>query len=119
MDDEDLVYRRAVTNVRSWTDFSTGHIAFSLHRVTGWLLLGWVLLHLAVPMIGETAESVYSPTGTVEILLVMSVAVFHAFNGLRLVVIELGSVTAQGNRVAFWLTAILSLLIIVSMGVAL
>jgi succinate dehydrogenase / fumarate reductase cytochrome b subunit len=119
MDDKRAIYRRTVFDVRSWQDFAVGHVAFALHRITGWLLLGWIGIHLIVPALRTSPSSVYIPTSTPVIVTLLTVLVFHAFNGVRLLLVELGGLAVRTNRLAFWLTTALSLLFVVVLGVGL
>lgn len=119
MDDERIIYRRTLFDVRSWGDFGIGHVAFIFHRVTGWLLLGWIIAHLLVPALRSAPSNVYVPSSTVVIVALLAVLVFHALNGIRLMIVEVGGLTASGNRFAFWLTLGLSALLVVALGVGL
>ncbi|WP_265110817.1 hypothetical protein [Halosolutus halophilus] len=119
MDDEKLIYERDLLAVRSWRNFAVGHIAFTLHRLTGWLLLVWIGVHLIVPVLQATPSSVYTPISRPVIVALLSVLVFHSFNGIRLVIVELGGLTASGNRLSFWLILGLSALFIILLGVGL
>lgn len=82
------VYRREVSDVGSWRGFSVPHVAFALHRVTGWLLLGWVGYHLVVPMLSGPATGVQPPGGKLFTVAVLSVLFFHGINGIRLLIVE-------------------------------
>ena len=119
MEDEKIIYGRNLLETSSWRDFAVGHVAFALHRLTGWLLLLWIGLHLLVPVLQASPSSVYYPTSEWLIVSLLAVLVFHSFNGLRLVIVELGGATASGNRLSFWLTLALSVLLIVVLGVTL
>lgn len=116
MREERIIYRRKLSEFRSWTDFSIGHVAFTLHRVTGWLLLGWVLFHLAVPALRSTPDAVNAPTSGMLTIAVLAVLVFHGFNGVRLILAELGSMSARQHRLAFQFTLVASVLLIVLLG---
>lgn len=85
------VYRREVSDVGSWREFSVQHVAFALHRMTGWLLLGWVGYHLVVPMLSGSATGVQPPSGKLFTVAVLSVLFFHGINGVRLLVVESSS----------------------------
>lgn len=112
MEDSRITYRRKLFDVRSWREFAVGHVAFALHRLTGWLLLGWLVIHLFLPTVRTSPSAVHVPTTKWVIVLLLAVLVFHAFNGIRLVIVELGSLSASGNRLSFWLTLGLSVLLI-------
>ncbi|WIV67027.1 hypothetical protein [Natrialbaceae archaeon AArc-T1-2] len=119
MDDEQLIYGRDLLAARSWRNFAVGHVAFTLHRLTGWLLLAWIGIHLLVPILQASPSSVYNPTSTWIIVALLAVLVFHSFNGIRLVIVELGGLTASGNRLSFWLTVGASAALVILMGVSL
>lgn len=119
MKEDRVIYRRKLFAFRSWTDFSVGHVAFALHRATGWLLLGWVLIHLTVPAVRTSPQAVHIPRSSAVIVAVLAVLVFHSFNGLRLILAELGGMTADYNRIAFYLTTAMSVVAIGMLGVGL
>lgn len=114
MADDRFVYERKTTDPRSWTTFSTEHLAFALHRITGWLLLGWVVVHLVVPATSSPA-AVWRPTSKAVIVGLLSVALFHGFNGSRLIVAELGF-GAGNTRRLFQGTVLLCALLIAVLG---
>lgn len=115
MQDNQLVYKRNVTNPSSWRDFSAQHVAFAVHRVTGWLLLGWVVVHLGLPAVA-TPTAVWAPSSKVVIVTLLSVFVFHAFNGVRLLVAELSGVGTTHARQVFHGTLVLCVVVVVAMG---
>lgn len=119
MEDNRLTYRRKLFNVRSWGEFTIGHVAFALHRVTGWLLLGWLVVHLFLPTIRTSPSAVYLPTAEWVIVLLLAVLVFHTFNGIRLVIIELGGLSPAKNQLSFRVTLGLSVLLIALLVVGL
>ncbi|WP_167768467.1 hypothetical protein [Haloarcula amylovorans] len=82
------VYRREVTNVSSWREFSVPHVAFALHRITGWLLLIWVGYHLVLPALTASPTSVQPPGGKLLTVGLLSVLFFHGINGIRLLINE-------------------------------
>ncbi|WP_324761170.1 hypothetical protein [Haloarcula montana] len=82
------VYRREVSDVASWREFSVPHVAFALHRITGWVLLVWVGYHLALPAFIGTPTSVQPPRGKLLTVTLLSVLFFHGINGIRLLVNE-------------------------------
>lgn len=119
MNDEHITYRRKLLSVGSWRTFAVGHVAFVLHRLTGWLLLAWVGVHLLLPLLWGSPAAVYNPTSSALIVPLVAVLVFHAFNGIRLLIVELLGLTASGNRLSFWVSLGLSVLLILLMGVGL
>lgn len=125
MREDELIYRRALSNVDSWTDFSVQHVAFALHRLTGWVLLGWVALHLGVP-VAASPGAVWNPlvelsgaTSKLVVVGLLAVLVFHAFNGIRLLTAELFGAGTGSARWTFLWTLSVSGLLVVGLGVAL
>jgi succinate dehydrogenase/fumarate reductase cytochrome b subunit len=114
MTEDELVYRRDGANPQSWSTYSDEHLAFLLHRVTGWLLLGWVVLHLVVPVTNGPA-AIWYPTSDLFVTALLSVLLFHGFNGLRLIVAELGYGAASTRRL-FQATLLVCLLLVVVLG---
>lgn len=119
MKEDRVIYRRKLSTFSSWTDFSIGHVAFALHRVTGWLLLGWILIHLTVPAVRTSPQAVHIPGSSAVIVAVLAVLVFHSFNGIRLILAEFGGLTADYNRISFYLTTAISVAAIGILGVGL
>jgi len=85
------VYRREVSNVWSWRGFSIPHVAFALHRVTGWLLLAWVGYHLIIPALSGAPTGVQLPGGKVFTVAIVTILLFHGINGIRLLIAESSS----------------------------
>jgi succinate dehydrogenase/fumarate reductase cytochrome b subunit len=115
MSDDQIVYQRNVSDPRSWGDFSVEHVAFGLHRVTGWLLLGWTLVHLGLPAL-SSPEAVWAPTSTTSIVFVMTILLFHGFNGIRLLLAELTGVGAGNPKRLFGATVALCAALVVGLG---
>lgn len=115
MSDERLIYRRTLGDVRQWRNVSVEVLAFWLHRITGWLLLGWIGLHLAIPAITDAPTAIWFPTWKVAIVFLLSIVVFHALNGIRLMVAEMGLGAGQTRR-TFQTTLLLCALVIVILG---
>lgn len=120
MSDRGPIYKRRIVDPRSWSDFSIGHVAYALHRTTGWLLLTWIGLHLVVPLLLPGSNlSVYVPRAEWVFIVLFSVLIFHGLNGLRLIAVELGGISANGNRLAFWASLSASVLLLVPLWVGL
>jgi len=115
MRDNQLVYKRNVSSPSSWLDFSIEHVAFAIHRITGWLLLGWVVVHLGLPAI-TAPSTVWTPMSTATIVALLSVFVFHALNGVRLLVAELAGVGTTHARQVFQGTLVLCVVLVIVMG---
>lgn len=125
MGEKRLQYQRRLSRIESWTDFSARHVAFALHRITGWLLLGWVVVHLGVPAASDGTTvwnplvATSEPVSKMVVVALFAVLVFHSFNGIRLVAAELFGVgIATAKRVFLW-TLIISVLLVIGMGVML
>lgn len=125
MGEQRLEYRRKLSNVGRWREFSVQHVSFALHRVTGWLLLGWVGVHLGVPAI-TSGPAVWNPLVELDssvsaavVVGLFAVLLFHAFNGVRLLVAELSGVGSGNTRTVFLWTLAVSLVSVVVLGVTL
>lgn len=91
--------RGRVEDAARWTEFSAGMWAWVLHKVTGWVLAGYLFTHIAVLSTAIEGSAVYTGTlqGLESLLLVrflevglLAVAVFHILNGVRLLLVDLG-----------------------------
>lgn len=123
MAEDRLEYRRTLMNVAGWKDFSVQHVAFGLHRVTGWLLLAWVGIHLGVPAV-TAGPSVWNPftqlgpaASQAVVVGLFAVLLFHGLNGVRLLAAELLGVGAGRTRAVFLGTMALVVLSLVVLGV--
>lgn len=119
-----LTYRRKVSNVENWGDFSIQHVAFALHRITGWALLGWVVVHLGLPSLGGSSvwnplTELSAPLSEVVVIGLFAVLLFHAFNGIRLLAAELLGIGAGNTKRLFLGTLIASVLLVAGLGVVL
>jgi succinate dehydrogenase / fumarate reductase cytochrome b subunit len=101
--------RGIIEDYRRFTEFSAGMWAWIFHKVTGWILVGYLFAHVAVlstaissssnPATIAAGTDVYTQTlqqlegiflvRVLEIGL-LAVAVFHMLNGIRLLSIDLG-----------------------------
>ncbi len=101
--------RGAVEDFGRWREFSAGMWAWIFHKLTGWILIGYLFAHVAVlsTAIGVNPASdavaagtdLYTETlvGLEDLLIVrflevglLATAVFHIFNGIRLLFVDLG-----------------------------
>jgi len=97
--------RGTVENFARWKEFSAGMWAWILHKFTGWVLVGYLFTHIAVLSTATQGAATYTGTlqGLEELLIVrfleiglLTVAVFHILNGIRLLLVDLGiGLTAQ------------------------
>ncbi|QLH79011.1 succinate dehydrogenase, cytochrome b556 subunit [Halosimplex rubrum] len=91
--------RGAVEDFGRWREFQPGMWAWIFHKFTGWVLVGYLFTHIAVLSTATGGEVLYTNTlqGLEELLIVrvlevglLSVAVFHILNGVRLLFVDLG-----------------------------
>jgi succinate dehydrogenase / fumarate reductase cytochrome b subunit len=124
--------RGLVEDFGRWRQFSAGMWAWVLHKVTGWVLAGYLFAHIAVLSTSIPASSnpdaiaagldLYTQTiqGLEGLLLVrvleiglLAAAVFHMTNGIRLLLVDLGiglERQATGFYVAVAVTAVITAL---------
>jgi succinate dehydrogenase / fumarate reductase cytochrome b subunit len=101
--------RGTVESFGRWREFKAGMWAWILHKLTGWILVGYLFTHIAVlstaigvdPSSSAVAaeQDAYTLTlgGLEELLVVrfleiglLAVAVFYILNGIRLLFVDLG-----------------------------
>jgi succinate dehydrogenase / fumarate reductase cytochrome b subunit len=91
--------RGTVEDFGRWREFSAGMWAWIFHKFTGWVLVGYLFTHIAVLSTATGPAGLYTNTlrGLEELLVVrflevglLSVAVFHILNGIRLLFVDLG-----------------------------
>jgi succinate dehydrogenase / fumarate reductase cytochrome b subunit len=91
--------RGTVESFGRWKEFSAGMWAWILHKFTGWILVGYLFTHIAVLSTATQGAEMYTGTlqGLEELLIVrfleiglLTVAVFHILNGIRLLFVDLG-----------------------------
>jgi succinate dehydrogenase / fumarate reductase cytochrome b subunit len=97
--------RGMVESFGRWREFSAGMWAWVFHKLTGWILVGYLFTHIAVLSTAVGADpgavpgDAYTTTlqGLEELLIVrflevglLAVAVFHIMNGIRLLFVDLG-----------------------------
>ena len=94
--------RGPVEDFGRWREFSAGMWAWIFHKLTGWILVGYLFTHIAVLSTAIQGAELYNSTLTgpngLESLVVVrflevglfAVAVFHILNGIRLLMVDLG-----------------------------
>ncbi len=99
--------RGIVESFGRWREFSAGMWAWIFHKLTGWILVGYLFTHIAVLSTAIEPGTIaaagdgefYTSTlqGLEELLIVrflevglLAVAVFHIMNGIRLLFVDLG-----------------------------
>jgi len=103
----------------------TGQYAWVLHRATGLGIVGFLLIHiLDIMLIGfgqelyDHAVSFYGNPFIIpmEVALVGAV-LYHAFNGVRVILIDFWSKGTHKERQLFWIALILSILVTIPSGI--
>jgi len=95
--------RGLIEDFGRWREFSAGMWAWILHKFTGWVLIGYLFMHIAVlstaveAAAGDPAAYTDTLQGLEELLVVrvleiglLATAVFHIMNGVRLLMVDLG-----------------------------
>lgn len=98
--------------VRNYLSTLVGATAFYLQRVTGVLLLGYLLLHVhTVHMIGDgpvafdrAMQTFENPLFRVLEIGLLGVVILHALNGIRIIAIDFGVATRRQKKL-FWVLA--------------
>jgi len=122
--------RGTVESFGRWREFQAGMWAWILHKLTGWILVGYLFTHIAVLSTaigvdpGTTAAGMDTYTQTLqgleELLIVrfleiglLAVAVFHILNGIRLLFVDLG-LGLDVQDTSFYASLVLTALITLS-----
>jgi succinate dehydrogenase / fumarate reductase, cytochrome b subunit len=96
-----------------------GMWSWVLHRITGLAIFFFLLVHILDSALLEVSPQAYNAVidtyktpiiGLGEIALVGAI-VFHAFNGLRIILIDFWSKGAKYQRLMFWLVLIIWLVL--------
>jgi succinate dehydrogenase / fumarate reductase cytochrome b subunit len=114
--------RGLVEDFGRWREFTAGMWAWIFHKFTGWVLVGYLFTHIAVLSTATVGTGVYTETiqGLESLFIVrvlevglLSVAVFHILNGVRLLLIDLG-VGLDAQDKSFYAALILTGLIAIT-----
>lgn len=114
--------RGRIEDFGRWTEFSAGMWAWILHKFTGWILIGYLFTHIAVLSTSLQGASAFTNTlqGLESILIVrflevglLTVAVFHILNGVRLLFVDLGLGLDQQDK-SFYASLVLTGAIVVA-----
>ncbi|MDL5361243.1 succinate dehydrogenase, cytochrome b556 subunit [Halalkalicoccus sp. NIPERK01] len=91
--------RGLIEDFGRWREFTAGMWAWIFHKFTGWVLVGYLFTHIAVLSTATVGTGAYTETiqGLESLFIVrvlevglLSVAVFHILNGVRLLMVDLG-----------------------------
>ncbi len=110
-------------NSEFWpTNMKTGMWAWVGHRLTGLVLVAYVFLHLSFISTASMAEggadfdalmeTTSQPLFVAMDFLLVIVVIYHAMNGLRVVLFDLG-VGIRRQKLVFWITMAISAVLIV------
>jgi succinate dehydrogenase / fumarate reductase cytochrome b subunit len=116
--------RGSVEDYGRWTEFTAGMWAWVLHKFSGWVLVGYLFTHIAVLSTATAGGGTYTQTiqGLEELAIVrvgevglLTVAVFHILNGVRLLFVDLGiGLDLATERRSFYASMILTAAIVVA-----
>lgn len=114
--------RGTVESFGRWREFKAGMWAWILHKFTGWILIGYLFTHIAVLSTATQSPEIYTDTlqGLEELVIVrfleiglLAVAVFHIFNGVRLLMVDLG-IGLESQDKSFYASLILTAIIAIA-----
>lgn len=114
--------RGLVEDFGRWRSFSAGMWAWIFHKFTGWVLIGYLFVHIPVLSTALIGPETYTATiGGLEDLAIvrvmevglLAVAVFHIMNGTRLLFVDLGLGLEQQDK-SFYASLIITALIAVA-----
>lgn len=104
-------------NIPLWPlNFRTGMWAYALHRITGLVLVVYMLMHIMVissGMVGGKSAFdallgiLQTPFWVVMDLGLVAVVFFHALNGIRLILFDLG-IGVNSQKLLFWVAFVAS-----------
>lgn len=109
--------RGLIEDFGRWQEFSAGMWAWIFHKFTGWVLIGYLFTHIPVLSTALASDpAVYTNTlqGLEALLIVrfleiglLTVAVFHILNGIRLLFVDLG-IGLDAQEMSFYASLILT-----------
>lgn len=114
--------RGLVEDFGRWREFSAGMWAWVFHKFTGWVLIGYLFVHVAVLSTAISGAGIYNNTlQSLEGLLLvrilevglLAVAAFHILNGIRLLFVDLG-VGLESQDKSFYASLVLTGIIAVA-----
>lgn len=103
----------------------TGMWAFTAHRVTGFLVLMFLLLHVVDVTLAGISEHLYDTVHAVygNILLrlfevgLLGALVFHALNGLRIIAVDFFDTAVERQKQLAWVVAGITAVVTVAGGI--
>ncbi|MFQ5894790.1 MAG: succinate dehydrogenase, cytochrome b556 subunit [Nitrospinota bacterium] len=103
-------WERLTGSAGSPAQWELGMWAWQLHRVTGWLLAIYLFVHLWAVGTARAGEEEFNrlmayfthPVFLVGDLLLLGIFVFHALNGVRLILVD--SPWRMNTKVLFWVS---------------
>ncbi len=92
--------------------YGTGMWAWLLQRITGFLLVIYLFMHVAwVHGINTPFNFLFIPTATALFVLLL-LAVPHALNGFRVFTLDFG-IKERAQRILFWVLMLFGILVII------
>ncbi len=119
---EEAYDRGVIEDFGRWREFSAGMWAWVFHKFTGWVLVGYLFVHIPVLSTALVGAETYTATiqgleslPIVRVLEVglLAVAVFHIMNGTRLLFIDLG-IGLERQKVSFYASLLITAIIAVA-----
>ena len=114
--------RGLIEDFGRWREFSAGMWAWIFHKFTGWVLIGYLFVHIPVLSTAMVGPETYTATiGDLEALAIvrvlevglLAVAVFHIMNGVRLLLIDLG-IGLERQHISFYASLVITAVIAVA-----
>ena len=114
--------RGLIEDYGRWQEFTAGMWAWIFHKFTGWVLVGYLFVH--IPVLSTALVSGYVYTATIQGLEslpivrvlevgLLAVAVFHIMNGTRLLLVDLGLGLEQQDK-SFYASLLITAVIAVA-----
>ena len=103
----------------------TGMWAFTAHRVTGFLVLMFLLLHVVDVTLAGVSEHLYDTVHAVygNILMrlfevgLLGALVFHALNGLRIIAVDFFDAAVERQKQLAWVVVAITVVVTVLGGI--
>ncbi|RBI63435.1 succinate dehydrogenase, cytochrome b556 subunit [halophilic archaeon] len=114
--------RGTVEELDRWTEFTAGMWAWILHKFSGWILVGYLFMHVPVLSAALSSPEAYTSRlqGLETIFVVrvlevglLAVAVFHVLNGVRLLFVDLG-VGLEAQDESFYASLVVTAVVVLA-----